>query len=147
MHSHRLICCTFTHEDYNIAFRFMFPLSLLFNLGKLGGPGEIGGIIERSKAHAQAMTGSRDFLFCSVHLLCRVCFLGGLHGEGGWFNIQYAGGFGFETRLDSYHRRLAQHSSLQKGRLAGTEDVKKGARPFFFGGGRGQGKAGQGRAG
>lgn len=83
MHSHRLICCTFTHEDYNIAFRFMFPLSLLFNLGELGGPGEIGGIIERSKAHAQAMTGSRDFLFCSVHLLCRVCFLGGLHGEGG----------------------------------------------------------------
>lgn len=43
MHSHRPICCRFTHEDYNIAFRFMFLLSLLFNLGGLGGPGETGG--------------------------------------------------------------------------------------------------------
>lgn len=38
MHSHH-ICCTCTHEDYNTAFRFMFPLSLLFNLGELGGGG------------------------------------------------------------------------------------------------------------
>lgn len=60
--------------------------------------------------------------------------------RGGWFNIQYAGVW-LETLLDNHHRRLAQHSSLQKGRLAGTEDVKKGARPFFFGGGEG-GRAG-----
>lgn len=83
MHSHRLICCTFTHEDYNIAFRFMFSLSLLFNLGELGGPGEIGGgIIERIKAHAQAMTGSRDFffvlsIFCVVYVFWGVCMASG----------------------------------------------------------------------
>lgn len=81
MHSHRLICCTFTHEDYNIAFRFMFLLSLLFNLGGLGGPGETGGIIERSKAHAQAMTGSWDFfLFCLSFVLCMFFGAGGVGG-------------------------------------------------------------------
>lgn len=41
------------------------------------GPGEDRGIIEGSKAHAQGMTGSRDFFFCSVYLLCCVCFFWG----------------------------------------------------------------------
>lgn len=71
--------------------------------------------------------------------------MGGLHGEGGWFNIQYQGVL-LETRLDNHHRRLAQHSSLQKGRLGGAEDVKKGARPYFLGGGA-EGGGGQGGAG
>lgn len=76
MHSHHLICCTFAYEDYNIAFRFKFPLSLLFNLGELGGPGEIEGRIERSRTHAQAMNGSRDLiLFYPSFVLCM--FFGG----------------------------------------------------------------------
>lgn len=76
IHSYRPICCIFTHGDYNIAFRYMFSLSLLFNLGGLGAPGEDRGIIEGSKAHAQAMTRSRDFfLFRLSFVLC--LFFGG----------------------------------------------------------------------
>lgn len=98
MHSHHLICCTFTYEDYNIAVRFTFPLSLLFNIGELGGPGETEGRIERSRTHAQAMNGSRDLILFYPSFVWCMFFWGVCMAKGGGLTYNTRG---FGLKLDS----------------------------------------------
>lgn len=145
IHSYRPICCIFTHEDYNITFRYMFSLSFWFNLGGLGAPGEDRGIIEGSKAHAhaKAMTGSWDF-FCSIYLLCCVCFFGGdSASRAGAVSHTIAWGFGLNS-IRLLPSKAGSAFISTNGRFGGTKDAKKWARPAFVLWKGGGGRAGRG---
>lgn len=88
------------------------------------------------------MKGCKDFFFL-ICLLCCVCFFGRSAWPGKGFGVgggvQNAIPWGFDLKLDSILTTEAGSTffSTKREGFGGMDDVKKGARRFFFWGGKG----------